>query len=48
MGEELSMRDYQMKIIKLYLKQHNDDIKVVANKLNIGQSTIYRLLKEYD
>jgi two-component system response regulator AtoC len=47
MGEELTMRDYQMKIIKLYLKQHNDDIKIVADKLNIGQSTIYRLLKEH-
>lgn len=46
-GEELTMRDYQMKIIRLYLKQYNDDIKVVADKLNIGQSTIYRLLKEY-
>lgn len=43
---DLTMKEYQLKIIKLYLKQHNDDIKVVAGKLDIGQSTIYRLLKE--
>lgn len=44
--EEMSMRDYQMRIIHLYLKRYDDDIKLVADKLDIGQSTIYRLLKE--
>lgn len=47
MGDQMTMRDYQMKIIRLYLKQNNDDIKAVADQLNIGQSTIYRLLKEH-
>ena len=28
-----------------YLKKYNDNIKLVAEKLNIGQSTIYRILK---
>lgn len=45
-GEQMTMKDYQMKIIRLYLKNHNDDIKEVARLLDIGQSTIYRLLKE--
>lgn len=44
--EEMSMKDYQMRIIHLYLKRYNDDIKLVSEKLDIGQSTIYRLLKE--
>ncbi|MEQ6166912.1 MULTISPECIES: sigma-54 dependent transcriptional regulator [unclassified Ekhidna] len=44
--EEMSMREYQMRIIHSYLKKYNDDIKMVADKLDIGQSTIYRLLKE--
>lgn len=44
--EEMSMREYQMRIIHSYLKKYNDDIKLVADKLDIGQSTIYRLLKE--
>lgn len=44
--EEMSMKDYQMRIIHLYLKRYDDDIKLVSEKLDIGQSTIYRLLKE--
>ncbi len=44
--EDMTMREYQLKIIKLYLQQYDDDIKLVASKLDIGQSTIYRLLKE--
>ncbi|MCV9387996.1 sigma-54-dependent transcriptional regulator [Reichenbachiella ulvae] len=46
LSEEMTMKEYQLKIIKLYLKRHDDNIKVVADKLDIGQSTIYRLLKE--
>lgn len=46
LSEELTMKEYQLKIIKLYLKRHNENIKEVAEKLDIGQSTIYRLLKE--
>lgn len=46
LSDDFTMKEYQMKIIKLYLKQYDDDIKVVASKLDIGQSTIYRLLKE--
>lgn len=41
----LTMEDYKMKIIAHYLKQYNDNIKQVADELNIGKSTIYRLLK---
>ena len=46
LSEDLTMKEYQLKIIALYLKQYDDDIKLVADKLDIGQSTIYRLLKE--
>lgn len=46
LSEEMTMKDYQLKIIRLFLKRYNDDIKQVADKLDIGQSTIYRLLKE--
>ncbi|PIB35099.1 regulator [Reichenbachiella sp. 5M10] len=46
LSEELTMKEYQLKIIKLYLKRYDDNIKTVADKLDIGQSTIYRLLKE--
>ncbi|MEM6643264.1 MAG: sigma-54 dependent transcriptional regulator [Bacteroidota bacterium] len=45
LSEELSMKDYQLKIIRHFLKRY-DDIKKVAEILQLGQSTIYRLLKE--
>ncbi len=35
-----------LKIIKSFLNKYNNDIKLVAEKLGIGVSTIYRLLKE--
>jgi DNA-binding NtrC family response regulator len=42
----LTLREYQVKIIKATLKKNNNDIKLVADKLDIGISTIYRILKE--
>ncbi len=44
--EALTMKDYELRIVKMYLKNHNDDIKKVAELLDIGQSTIYRMLKK--
>ena len=41
----MTMRDYELRIVKMYLKNHDDDIKKVATLLDIGQSTIYRMLK---
>jgi len=35
-----------LKIIRATLKKNNDDIKLAAEKLDIGISTIYRILKE--
>jgi two-component system, NtrC family, response regulator AtoC len=46
LNEELTMKEYELRIINLFLKKYNDDIKKVAQILGIGQSTIYRLLKE--
>jgi DNA-binding NtrC family response regulator len=45
-GDNLTLREYQLKIIKATLKKNNDDIKLAADKLDIGISTIYRILKE--
>jgi transcriptional regulator with PAS, ATPase and Fis domain len=44
--KELTLHDYELKIIKSYLKKYNNDIQQVAKKLDIGVSTIYRLLKQ--
>jgi two-component system, NtrC family, response regulator AtoC len=47
-GEEMTLKEYNQRIVKLYLKNYDDDIKLVAQKLDIGQSTIYRMLKEME
>lgn len=44
--EELTLRQYQLRILETYLKRYDNAVKVVAEKLDIGQSTIYRMLKE--
>jgi len=44
--DELTLKDYELKIIKATLNKYNNDIKIAAGKLDIGVSTIYRILKE--
>jgi len=43
---EMTIRDYTKKIIRLYLKKYDNDVTLVSKKLEIGRSTIYKLLKE--
>jgi DNA-binding NtrC family response regulator len=44
--ENLTLREYEMKIIKATLRKFNDDISLTAKKLDIGVSTIYRMLRQ--
>lgn len=46
LSRELSLKDYNQEIIKHYLKRHNNRVRVVAQKLGIGKSTIYRMFNE--
>ncbi len=43
--EEMSLDEYNAKIISNYLKKYNNDIAEVAERLKIGKSTIYRMKK---
>lgn len=45
-GEESTLREYTIRIVKTYLKKYNDDVREVAKRLDIGTATIYRMLKE--
>jgi two-component system response regulator AtoC len=45
-SDELTLREYELKIIKATLKKYNMDIRIAAGKLDIGVSTIYRILKD--
>jgi two-component system, NtrC family, response regulator AtoC len=44
--DQLTLKEYELKIIKATLKKHNMDIRIAASKLDIGVSTIYRILKD--
>lgn len=45
-SRDLTMKEYEMKIIKATLMRYGNDIKLTARKLDIGISTLYRILKE--
>lgn len=44
--EENTLTEYTRKIISFYLQKHNNNVLLVAKKLDIGKSTIYRMIKE--
>lgn len=43
---ELTLREYELKILHAYLQKYNNNTKLVAEKLDIGVATVYRMLKE--
>lgn len=45
LNEEMSLKDYTEMIIRHYLDKYENDVYRVAEILDIGKSTIYRLLK---
>ena len=44
--EEKSLKDYTNEIIQYFLDRHDGNVMAVAKKLDIGKSTIYRMLQE--
>lgn len=42
---EKTLRRYTCDIIKYYLKKYNNDVLIVADKLDIGKSTIYKMMQ---
>ena len=45
-SREMSLREYDILIVKKYLGKYDNNIKLVAEKLDLGVATIYRMLKE--
>ena len=43
--EESTLKDYTEKIITHFLDKYDNNVLLVARKLDIGKSTIYRMLK---
>ncbi len=46
--EDMTLAEYDKKIIKYFLEKNNNNVVLTAKLLGIGKSTIYRLLKGKD
>ncbi len=44
--EEMTLREYNLRLVKRLLEKYDNKAKIVADKLDIGVATIYRMLKE--
>ncbi|MGF2411697.1 sigma-54-dependent transcriptional regulator [Ferruginibacter sp.] len=45
-AEEKTLRHYTCDIIKYYLKKYDNDVIATADKLDIGKSTIYKMIQQ--
>ncbi len=43
--QEMTLREYTRRIVRFYLDKYDNDVLLVAEKLDIGKSTIYNMLK---
>ncbi|MBL0154510.1 MAG: sigma-54-dependent Fis family transcriptional regulator [Chitinophagaceae bacterium] len=46
--EEKTMKDYTIQIIRHFLKKYDNNVLRVAEKLDIGKSTIYKMIQQKD
>jgi DNA-binding NtrC family response regulator len=46
LSHELTLREFEFRLVNNYLEKYDNNIKMVAEKLDIGVATIYRMLKE--
>ncbi len=46
LSDEKTLEEYNAIIIRHFLKKYNNNVVLAAQKLGIGKSTIYRLMKE--
>lgn len=46
MMKELTMEEYNQRILSYFLDKYNQNVPLVAQKLGIGKSTIYRMIQE--
>lgn len=44
-AQEMTLRDYETRIIRHYLEKNNNNVVLVAKKLDIGKSKIYNMIK---
>ncbi|OYU55469.1 MAG: regulator [Chitinophagaceae bacterium BSSC1] len=45
LAEDNTLREYELKIIKHFMEKYDNDVLMVAKKLDVGKSTIYRMIQ---
>jgi len=48
LDQELTMEEYNIRILSHFLKMHNKNAVLVANKLDISRATVYRMISKYN
>ncbi len=43
---EMTLREYERRIVSAYLDKYDNNVRLVSEKLDVGMSTIYRMIKE--
>jgi transcriptional regulator with PAS, ATPase and Fis domain len=46
LATEKTIEEYTQEIIKHFLNKYNQNVRLVATKLGVGKSTIYRMLQK--
>ncbi len=46
LSQEKTLEEYNNEIVKYFLNKYNQNVRLVASKLGIGKSTIYRMLQK--
>ena len=46
LAQEKTLEEYNNEIVKFFLNKYNQNVRLVASKLGIGKSTIYRMLQK--
>ncbi|WP_297093943.1 sigma-54 dependent transcriptional regulator [uncultured Draconibacterium sp.] len=47
LAQEKTLEEYNNEIVKFFLNKYNQNVRLVASKLGIGKSTIYRMLQKH-
>lgn len=48
LSKEITLKEYEQQIIQYFLDKYDSDVLLVAKKLDIGKSTIYKMIKDGD
>ena len=47
-SEEITLKEYTNRIIRHFLEKYDNNVLLVAEKLDIGKSTIYRMIQNQE